>query len=65
MNSGGRGGGGWAPWTAFLAYSVKVKVEQFTLKVQQALRLLLNLLFCYFNLSEPTYKFQSIKLLDV
>ena len=31
----------------------------------QPLRLLLNLLFYHFNRSEPTYKSQHIKLLDV
>ena len=36
-----------------------------TLKEDQSLRLLLNLLFYHFNSSEPTYKSQSIKLLDV
>ena len=36
-----------------------------TLKEDQLLRLLLNLLFYHFNLSEPTYKSQCIKLLDV
>ena len=36
-----------------------------TLREDQPLRLLLNLLFCYFNSSEPTYKSQCINLLDV
>ena len=36
-----------------------------TLKEDQPLRLLLNLLFYHFNRSEPTYKSQHIKLLDV
>ena len=36
-----------------------------TLKEDQPLRLLLNLLFCHFNGSEPTYKSQRINLLDV
>ena len=36
-----------------------------TLKEDQPLRLLLNLLFYHFNRSEPTYKSQRIKLLDV
>ena len=35
------------------------------LREDQPLRLLLNLLFYYFNHSEPTYKSQPIKLLDV
>ena len=35
-----------------------------TLKEDQHLRLLLNLLFYHFNHSEPTYKSQCIKLLD-
>ena len=36
-----------------------------TLREDQPLRLLLNLLFYHFNHSEPTYKSQCIKLLDV
>ena len=36
-----------------------------TLKEDQPLRLLLNLLFYHFNCSEPTYKSQRINLLDV
>ena len=36
-----------------------------TLKEDQPLRLLLNLLFYHFNCSEPTYKSQNIKLLAV
>ena len=36
-----------------------------TLKEDQPLRLLLNLVFYHFNCSEPTYKSQRIKLLDV
>ena len=36
-----------------------------TLKEDQPLRLLLNLLFYHFNRSEPTYKSQRIKLPDV
>ena len=36
-----------------------------TLKEDQPLRLLLSLLFYHFNCSEPTYKSQRIKLLDV
>ena len=36
-----------------------------TLKEDQPLRLLLNLLFYHFNHSEPTYKSQRLKLLDV
>ena len=36
-----------------------------TLREDQPLRLLLNLLFYHFNYSEPTYKSQRIKLLDV
>ena len=36
-----------------------------TLKEDQPLRLLLNLLFYHFNHSEPTYKSQRINLLDV
>ena len=36
-----------------------------TLKEDQPLRLLLNFFFYHFNLSEPTYKSQHIKLLDV
>ena len=36
-----------------------------TLREDQPLRLLLNLLFYHFNRSEPTYKSQRIKLLDV
>ena len=36
-----------------------------TLKEAQPLRLLLNLLFYHFNGSEPMYKSQRIKLLDV
>ena len=36
-----------------------------TLKEDQPLRLLLNLLFYYFNRYEPTYKSQHIKLLDI
>ena len=36
-----------------------------TLREDQPLRLLLNLLFYYFNCSKPTYKSQSIELLDV
>ena len=36
-----------------------------TLKEDQPLRLLLNLLFYHFNRSELTYKFQCVKLLDV
>ena len=36
-----------------------------TLKEEQPLRLLLNLLFYHFNRSEPTYKSQSITLLNV
>ena len=35
------------------------------LREDQPLRLLLNLLFYHFNRSEPTYKSQHIKLLDV
>ena len=34
------------------------------LKVDQALRLLLNLPFYYFNRSKPTYKSQTMNLLD-
>ena len=34
-------------------------------KEDQSLRLLSNFLFYHFNRSEPTYKFQRIKLLDV
>ena len=37
----------------------------FTLREYQPLRVLLSLLFCHFNRSEPTYKSQRIKLLDV
>ena len=36
-----------------------------TLREDQPLRLLLNLLSYHFNPSEPTYKSQRIKLLDV
>ena len=36
-----------------------------TLREDQPLRLLLNLLFYHFNPSEPTYKSQRIKLVDV
>ena len=36
-----------------------------TLKEDQPVRLLLNLLFYHFNHSEPTYTSQRIKLLDV
>ena len=36
-----------------------------TLKVEQPLRLPLNLFFYHFNCSEPIYKSQCIKLLDV
>ena len=36
-----------------------------TLKEDKPLRLLMNLLFYHFSRSEPTYKSQSIKLLDV
>ena len=36
-----------------------------TLKEDQPLRLLFNLLFYHFNRSEPTYKSQCIQLLDV
>ena len=36
-----------------------------TLNKDQPLRLLLNLVFYHFNRSEPTYKSQQIKLLDV
>ena len=36
-----------------------------TLREEQPLRLLLNLLFYHFNRSEPTYKSQRIALLDV
>ena len=36
-----------------------------TLREDQPLRLLLNLLFYHFNRSEPTNKSQRIKLLDV
>ena len=36
-----------------------------TLKEDQPLRLLLSLLFYHFNRSEPTYKSQCLKLLDV
>ena len=36
-----------------------------TLREDQPLRLLLNLLFYHFNCSEPTYKSQCIKLLHV
>ena len=36
-----------------------------TLKEDQPLRLLLNLPFYHVNRSEPTYKSQGIKLLDV
>ena len=36
-----------------------------TLKEDQPLRLLLNLLFYHFNPSEPTYKSHSTKLLDI
>ena len=36
-----------------------------TLKEDQSLRLLLNLVFYHFNRCEPTYKSQCIKLLDV
>ena len=35
------------------------------IREDQPLRLLLNLLFYHFNHSEPTYKSQRIKLLDV
>ena len=35
-----------------------------TLKGGRPLRLVLNLIFYHFNLSEPTYKPQCIKLLD-
>ena len=36
-----------------------------TLREDQSLRLLLNLLFYHFNHSEPTYESQRIKLLYV
>ena len=36
-----------------------------TLREDQPLRLLLNLLFYHFHRSEPTNKFQRIKFLDV
>ena len=36
-----------------------------TLKEDQPLRMFLNLIFYHFNLSEPTYKSQRIKLPDV
>ena len=36
-----------------------------TLRENQPLRMLLNLLFYHFNHSEPTYKSERIKLLDV
>ena len=36
-----------------------------TLRENQSLRLLLNLLFYHFNHYEPTYKSQRIKLPDV
>ena len=36
-----------------------------TLREDQPLRLLLNLLFYHFNRSKPTDKFQRIKLLDL
>ena len=36
-----------------------------TLREEQPLRLLLNLLFYHFNCSEPTYKSQRIALLHV
>ena len=36
-----------------------------TLREDQPLRLLLNLLFYHFNRSEPIYKSQRIKLLDL
>ena len=36
-----------------------------TLKEDQPLRLSLNLLFYYFTRSEPNYKSQRIKLLDI
>ena len=44
-------------------YQAALKVR--TLKEDQPLRPLFNLLFYHFNRSEPTYKFQRIKLLDV
>ena len=36
-----------------------------TLREDQRLRLLLNFLFYHFNYSEPTYKSQRIKILDI
>ena len=48
----------------YLAFSQTITIIR-TLREDQPLRLLLNLLFYHFNHSEPTYKSQRIKLLDV
>ena len=49
-----------------LLYSIKLFVViVHTLREDQPLRLLLNLLFYHFNRSVPTYKSQRIKFLDV
>ena len=45
--------------------SIEVKPIARTLKEDQPLRLLLNLLFYHFYGSVPTYKSQRVKLLDV
>ena len=54
-----------------MTHKLILKVKKFqlsivrTLRDDQPMRLLLNLLFYHFNHSEPTYKSQCIKLLDV
>ena len=43
----------------------KFFIKSCTLKEDQPLRLLLNLFFYHFNRSEPTYKSQHLKPLDI
>ena len=49
----------------FFSYRKSYGAKIHTLREDQLLRLLLNLLFYHFNYSEPTYKSQRIKFLDV
>ena len=50
---------------SYVAVLKSVLIIARTLREDQPLRLLLNLLFYHFNRSEPTYKSQRIRLLDV
>ena len=55
----------WMPGVSTITLDIFYMFIVRALREDQPLRLLLNSLFYHFNRSEPTYKSQRIKLLDV